>query len=150
MLIPPFSLQTSNFCSPQNWEEWEGMGLSLMKFLLKPLNTPLISTILFSISRKKKNIATCYCLFATKWSYCCFVRHHWSYCCLFFDCCKFWLLLTSLSFSYVSTGSVMFASYFMSCHIFSIFVMCEELFFINVLGLWIEIDSLKKKKFQNP
>ena len=23
--------------------------------------------------------------------------------------------------------------------------MCEELFFINVLGLWIEIDSLKKK-----
>ena len=98
MLIPPFSLQTSNFCSPQNWEEWEGMGLSLMKFLLKPLNTPLISTILFSISRKKKNIATCYCLFATKWSYCCFVRHHWSYCCLFFDCCKFWLLLTSLSF----------------------------------------------------
>ena len=24
--------------------------------------------------------------------------------------------------------------------------LCEELFFINVLGLWIEIDSLKKKK----
>ena len=42
------------------------MNLSLMKFLLKPLNTPLISAILFSISRKKKNIATRYCLFATK------------------------------------------------------------------------------------
>ena len=28
----------------------------------------------------------------------------------------------SLSFYYVSTGSVMFDSYFMSCHIFSIFV----------------------------
>ena len=42
------------------------MYLGLMKFLLKPLNTPLISAILFSISRKKKNIATRYCLFATK------------------------------------------------------------------------------------
>ena len=30
------------------------MNLDLMKFLLKPLNTPLISAILFSISRKKK------------------------------------------------------------------------------------------------
>ena len=42
------------------------MNLGLMKFLLKALNTPLISAILFSISRKKKNIATCYCLFTTK------------------------------------------------------------------------------------
>ena len=42
------------------------MYLGLMKFLLKPLNTPLISVILFSISCKKKNIATRYCLFATK------------------------------------------------------------------------------------
>ena len=130
MLIPPFSLQTSNFCSPQNWEEWEGMGLGLMKFLLKPLNTPSISTILFSIKRKKKkhsytllpicykvklllfretplklllfiNIVTRYSLTAASFGYCSQV---------------------SLSFSYVSTGSVMFASYFMSCHIFSIFV----------------------------
>ena len=58
MLIP--------HCSPQNWEEWEGMNLGLMKFLLKPLNTPLISVILFSINCKKKNITTRYCLFATK------------------------------------------------------------------------------------
>ena len=36
----PFSLKTSNFCSPQNWEEWEGMNLGLMKFLLKPLKYP--------------------------------------------------------------------------------------------------------------
>ena len=42
------------------------MNLGLMKFLLKPLNTPLISVILFSISYKKKNITTRYCLFATK------------------------------------------------------------------------------------
>ena len=27
MLIPPFSLKTSNFCSSKNWEEWEGMNL---------------------------------------------------------------------------------------------------------------------------
>ena len=38
------------------------MNLGLMKFLLKPLNTPLISAILFSINRKKKNIATRYSL----------------------------------------------------------------------------------------
>ena len=40
MLIPPFSLKTSNFCSPKNWEEWEGMNLGLMKFLLKSLKYP--------------------------------------------------------------------------------------------------------------
>ena len=37
MLIPSFSLKTSNFCFPQNWQEWEGMDLGLMKFLLKSL-----------------------------------------------------------------------------------------------------------------
>ena len=128
MLIPPFSLQTSNFCSPQNWEEWEGMGLGLMKFLLKPLNTPLISTILFSISHKKKNIATRYCLFATKWSYCCFVRHHWSYCCLFFDCCKFWLLLTSKSFFFLCFYRFCYVCFLL--HVLSyIFYLC----FVNNL-----------------
>ena len=35
-----FSLKTFNFCSPQNWEECEGMDLGLMKFLLKPLKYP--------------------------------------------------------------------------------------------------------------
>ena len=40
MLIPPFSLKTSNFCFPQNWEEWEGMDLGLMNFLLKSLKYP--------------------------------------------------------------------------------------------------------------
>ena len=34
-LIPLYSLKTSNFHSPQNWEEWEGMKLDLMIFLLK-------------------------------------------------------------------------------------------------------------------
>ena len=34
-LIPLYSLKTSNFHSPQNWEELEGMKLDLMIFLLK-------------------------------------------------------------------------------------------------------------------
>ena len=34
-LIPLYSLKTSNFHSPRNWEEWKGMRLNLMNFLLK-------------------------------------------------------------------------------------------------------------------
>ena len=56
MLIPPFSLKTSNFFSPQNWEKWEGMDLGLMKFLLKSLKYPFNISPFFSFSRKK-NIA---------------------------------------------------------------------------------------------
>ena len=33
-LIPLYSLKISNFQSPRNWEEWEGMKLNLMIFLL--------------------------------------------------------------------------------------------------------------------
>ena len=53
MLIPPFSLKTSNFCSPKNWEEWEGMDLGLMKFLLKSLKYPFNISPFFSFSHKK-------------------------------------------------------------------------------------------------
>ena len=34
-LISLYYLKTSNFHSPQNWEEWEGMKLYLINFLLK-------------------------------------------------------------------------------------------------------------------
>ena len=37
---------------PQNLEEWEGINLGLMKFLLKSLKYPL-SALFFSFSRKK-------------------------------------------------------------------------------------------------
>ena len=53
MLIPPFSLKTSNFCSPKNWEEWERMDLGLMKFLLKSLKYPFNISPFFSFSHKK-------------------------------------------------------------------------------------------------
>ena len=54
MLIPPFSLKISNFCSPKNWEEWEGMNLGLMKFLLKSLKYPFNISPFFSHSVVKK------------------------------------------------------------------------------------------------
>ena len=41
-LISLYSLKTSNFHSPQNWEKWEGMKLDLMIFLLKLPKYPYI------------------------------------------------------------------------------------------------------------
>ena len=46
-LIPLYSLKTSNFHSLQNWEEWEGMKLDLMIFLLKLSKYPYIFNHLF-------------------------------------------------------------------------------------------------------
>ena len=46
-LIPLYSPITSNFHSPQNWEEWEGMKLDLMIFLLKLPKYPYIFNPLF-------------------------------------------------------------------------------------------------------
>ena len=46
-LIPLYSLKISNFHFLQNWEEWEGMKLDLMIFLLKLLKYPYIFNPLF-------------------------------------------------------------------------------------------------------
>ena len=46
-LIPLYSLKTSNFHSPRNWEEWEGIELNLMNFLLKLPKYPYIFNHLF-------------------------------------------------------------------------------------------------------
>ena len=46
-LIPLYSLKTSNFHSPRNWEELEGMKFDLMIFLLKLPKYPYIVNNLF-------------------------------------------------------------------------------------------------------
>ena len=60
--------QKLKFLFPQNWEEWEGMNLALMKFLLKPLKYPFNISPFFSHSAVK-NIAIIlahYCPFFAK------------------------------------------------------------------------------------
>ena len=44
--------QNLKFFFPQNWEEWEGLNLGIMKFLLKSLKYPLLA-LFFSFSCKK-------------------------------------------------------------------------------------------------
>ena len=46
-LIPLYSLKTSNFHSSRNWEEYEGIKLDLMSFLLKLPKYPYIFNFLF-------------------------------------------------------------------------------------------------------
>ena len=116
MLIPPFSLKTSNFCSPQNWEEWEGMNLGLMKFLLKSLKYPFnINLFFFSFSRKKNKaiILAQYCPSSTKWSCCRWCFFIFYFFAAIFRYCSNQVCL-SFSFSFRLFASLFFILFFIN------------------------------------